>query len=93
MSIFIDFELERFHLWKEALPALQHECVQHGLDVVWVDVHYGSHIDHVQDAHRFQRHLEEIRRCHQDSIGPFFVVSSKKYHHDRSVKTETIIRS
>ncbi|CAC5360920.1 unnamed protein product [Mytilus coruscus] len=68
-----DFELERFHLWRDALPALQHECVQHGLDVVWMDVHYGSEIDHVQDAYRLQEHLEEIKKCHQQSVGPFFV--------------------
>ncbi|XP_076072405.1 protein qui-1-like [Mytilus galloprovincialis] len=68
-----DFELERYHLWRDALPALQQECVQHGLDVVWMDVHYGSEIDHVQDAYRFQEHLEEIKKCHQQSVGPFFV--------------------
>lgn len=81
----LDFELERYHLWRDALPALQQHCVQYGLDVVWTDVHYGSEIDHVKDAYRFERHIEEIEQCNQQSVGPFFVVRYVKIHsQDRS---------
>lgn len=77
--------MERYHLWRDALPALQQHCIQYGLDVVWTDVHYGSEIDHVKDAYRFERHVEEIEQCNQQSVGPFFVVRCVKINsQDRS---------
>lgn len=72
--LFIEFNLERKHLWQEVLPDLQQHCLQYGIDIMFVDMLLGNQDGDPKTARELEEWTDEIERCYRESIGPFFLV-------------------
>ena len=72
--ILVEFDIERRYLWNEILPNVQHHCLQHGLDVMFVDPLLGNTDDPTLDPDNLEVRLKELTNCSEESIGPFFLV-------------------
>ena len=73
-SPIVEFDTERRYLWNEVLPNVQHHCLQHGLDVMFVDPLLGNTEDPTLDPDNLEVRLKELTNCSDESIGPFFLV-------------------
>ena len=69
-----EFDPERRYIWNEVLPNVQHHCLQHGLDVMFVDMLLGNKQDPTLDLDRLDIRMKELEVCGEESIGPFFLV-------------------
>lgn len=74
---FIDFLQERNKLMRDAFPALQRYCQSLGLDFQVVDMRWGVRDENISYHKTSEVCLQEIRLCHQLSMGPSFVVSQR----------------
>ena len=75
LFIFTEFDTERRYLWNEVLPNVQHHCLQHGLDVMFVDMLLGNKEDPTLDPDGLELRMRELEVCCEESIGPFFMVN------------------
>ena len=56
------------------LPNVQHHCLQHGLDVMFVDPLLGNTEDPTLDPENLEVRIKELANCSEESIGPIFLV-------------------
>ncbi|VVC25017.1 Hypothetical protein CINCED_3A014644 [Cinara cedri] len=68
-----DFLEERRCILENVGPDLQNLYDSTGLEVEFVDMHYGSESDPMKNPFLFAEHLEEIRNCRAISRGCFFM--------------------
>ncbi|KAL4241062.1 hypothetical protein ACF0H5_001840 [Mactra antiquata] len=68
-----EFDLERKYIWHEVLPDLQHLCLQHGADILFVDMLLGNSENCMRSMQDVVSSIKEIDECSTDSIGPFFL--------------------
>ncbi|KAL4131074.1 hypothetical protein QTP88_008425 [Uroleucon formosanum] len=68
-----DFLEERRCILENVGPDLQNMYDSTGLEVEFVDMHYGSELDPMKNPFLFAEHLDEIRNCRKVSRGCFFL--------------------
>lgn len=69
-----EFDTERKYLWHEVLPDIQQHCLQYGVDVLFIDMLHNHHVDVMCSIEDLAVRIAEIEECHEESIGPFFLV-------------------
>ena len=57
------------------MPELKLHFLSIGVDVSFVDAHQGALMDPALDREAFDRDMKLIGQCHEESKGPFFIVS------------------
>jgi hypothetical protein len=70
---FADMEVEKRYLSDHAYPELREHCQRHGLDFQVVDIPIDTDLDNQM---QFQYKMAQLQKCQDESIGPFFVVST-----------------